>query len=220
MSGSNRIKGAALALSFGGTDYWADTSSVEIDNEDASGDVVTFGDVADGGAVQWFFTIGATQSTQTGSFWRYVWANAGQSAAFRYAPHGNEVATADQPHFLGTVKIGKKPKIGGPAGQNTTFAFEVRFDVDGEPVLDSGSAAPIITQITPPAQSEGDTVLIAGTRFTGTTAVKFDGDDADSFIQVSDTTIVAVIPTGTGEVDVTVTTSEGTSAPVAYTVAA
>lgn len=215
---STRIKGAALALSFGGTDYWADATSVTLENEEASSDVTTFADAAAGGARQFFFNVSAIQSTAAGSFWRYVWDNTGNSVAFRYAPHGNATATADQPHYLGTAKVGPKPTLGGEAGANTTFTFEVRFDVEGVPTPDYGaSAAAAITSITPEGQSAGDTVLIAGTRFTDASDVKFATNSAE-FTLVSDTVIVAVVPTGTGVKAVTVVTPEGTSASVSYTV--
>lgn len=218
MSGSARIKGAALALSFGGTEYWADATSVILDNEEADGDVTTFADAAAGGARQFFFTLSAIQSLASGSFWRYVWANTGGSAAFRYAPHGNAIATADQPHFTGTVKIGSKPSLGGDAGASNTFTFETRFDVEGAPVLDVGTdGKPAITAITPSGGSAGDVIIIAGTRFTGATSVKFAANEAE-FIVVSDTTISVAIPAGTGAKAVIVTTPEGASPSESYTV--
>lgn len=218
---STRIKGAALALSFGGTEFWADAKSVVLDNEEtASGGATTFEDVANGGSRTYFFTIGAIQSTAAGSFWRYVWANSGAHVAYRYAPHGNTVADADKPHFLGTVIVGPKPVIGGEAGKSNEFTFEVRFDVEGEPTLDLGAGAdPVITSVSPAGRAVGQSVLIAGTRFTAVSDVKFGTVSASSIIAVSDTTITAVIPAGTGVKAVTVITPEGVSAPVNYTVA-
>lgn len=218
MSGSARIKGAALALIIGGTDQWADSTSVVLDNEEADGDVTTFADAAEGGARQFFFAISAIQSTATGSFWSYVWANTGAKAACRYAPHGNAIATADEPHFLGTLTIGPKPQLGGEAGVKNTFKFEVRFDLDAEPVLDRGTTAKaVVSAIMPAGLSAGDIAIIAGTRFTGATIVKF-GTVSAEFVAVSDTTITAAIPAGSGAKAVTVTTTAGVSEPVDYTV--
>lgn len=141
--GSTRIKGNKLALKFGspGTDYWADATSVVLENEEKESDVVTFEDAAgsSGSDRQWFFTLSAIQSTQTTSFWRYLWENTGEVVAFTYAPHGNTVATADQPHFLGTCKIGPKPSIGGKASRTAEYTFEARLDVETGPVLDEGA---------------------------------------------------------------------------------
>lgn len=140
--GSTRIKGSKLGLTFGspGENYWADATSVVLDNEEKESDVLTFEDAAGGDAGrQWFFTISAVQSTATGSFWRYLWENTGEVVPFTYAPHGNETATAEQPHFLGTCKIGPKPTVGGDASRTAEYVFETRLDVETGPTLDEGA---------------------------------------------------------------------------------
>jgi hypothetical protein len=58
----------------------------------------------------------------------------------------------------------------------------------------------------------GTSVVISGARFLGATAVKFGSTNATSFKVNSGKSITAVSPAGTGTVDVTVTTPEGTSA--------
>ncbi|GAA2082192.1 hypothetical protein GCM10009840_17860 [Pseudolysinimonas kribbensis] len=138
--GSTRIKGTKLKLTIGtpGVDYWGDLSSWKISNDDADKDVTTFEDAAAGGSKQFKLTGTAIQSTASGSFWRYVWENTGVDAAFTIAPHGNETATADQPHVIGTLTIGAKPDLGGDAG-NGAYTFDFEFLVVGTPTLDSGS---------------------------------------------------------------------------------
>jgi hypothetical protein len=76
---------------------------------------------------------------------------------------------------------------------------------------------PAVTSVTPSTGSVngGDTVVIAGSGFTGATAVIFGLDAATSFTVISDTEIDAATPlpsAGAGTVDVTVTTPAGTSA--------
>lgn len=141
MARSAGIKGNKLALTFGSggdeKDYWADLSSVVLNNED-SDDVVTFYDASLGGLKQWFFDISAITSTATESFWRYVWDNTGEEVAFTYAPHRNEEASETQPHFTGYVKIPAKPAMGGEASIKGSYTFETRFDLVGDPVLDVG----------------------------------------------------------------------------------
>lgn len=133
--GSNRIKSNKLALEFDGVDYWADATKVELDNEDAdSSGATTFEDAALGGGRQFFFTVGAVQSTALTSFWTYLWENTGEEVPFTYAPHGNAAPSESQPHFTGTVKIGPKPKLGGEASANGDFTFETRLDVIGTPL--------------------------------------------------------------------------------------
>ena len=140
--GSTRIKGNRLGLTFGspGENYWADATSVVLENEESESGVVTFEDASgEGESRTWYFTISAIQSTATGSFWRYLWESTGEVVAFTYAPHGNETATEDQPHFIGTCKIGPKPSIGGEASRTDDYVFETRLDVETGPTLDTGA---------------------------------------------------------------------------------
>jgi hypothetical protein len=127
-------KGKGLSLTINSIEYNLDAKSVALSSEDK--DVITFADIASG-AKQWFFTVTALFDAGTGSLWRYVWDNAGtEDVAFTFKPYGNATASATQPHFTGTLTVGTKPDISGDA--NSTFEFEVRFDVDGEPTMDTG----------------------------------------------------------------------------------
>ncbi len=75
-------------------------------------------------------------------------------------------------------------------------------------------AAPTVTGISPPAGplAGGTTVTISGSGLSGATAVDFGTNPAPSYMVGSDTQITAAVPQGSaGVVDVTVTTSAGTS---------
>lgn len=140
MAGSTRIRGRQLKLSLGtpAEDYWADTTSVQLLNEEADDDVVTFADAAEGENVQEYLEISGIQSTDPDSLWTYLWDHAGEDVPFTYAPHGNETPTAAQPHFIGTVTLGPRPPLGGEAGRNNTHTFETRWNVVGKTVKDTG----------------------------------------------------------------------------------
>ncbi len=71
---------------------------------------------------------------------------------------------------------------------------------------------PLVAKASPStgAGSGGTPVIITGTNFTGATAVKFGSVNA-SFALESATQITAASPPGTGTVDITVTTPDGTS---------
>lgn len=131
---SNRIHGTKLMLRLGtpARDHWADITSWNLYNEEADSDVTTFADAAGGGARQWKLDLSAIQSTDTESFWSYVWANSGETVVFAVAPHGNSTATAAQPHFTGSLKIGPQPNIGGEAGTGA-FTFDSTHEVQGTP---------------------------------------------------------------------------------------
>jgi hypothetical protein len=75
-------------------------------------------------------------------------------------------------------------------------------------------ALPVITSIAPisgPAAG-GTIVTLTGTGFTGALAVGFGPTEASALSVMSDTTMVAVSPAGTGSVNVTVVTPNGRSA--------
>lgn len=219
MTGPARIKGTKLSLTIGTTEVHEEGTSVVMDNEEADSDVTTFADAEAGGARQHFLTISATQSVQGDSFWRMIWANTGEDAAFVFRPHGNVVATADEPHFTGTLKIGPKPTLGGDAGTTSTFTFETRFDIEGEPVLDDGdSTVPLITSTDPVGPDNGDVFVIYGSRFTGTTGVTIDAIAAE-FTVISDGAIAAAVPgAAAGSANIIVTNADGASAAFVITV--
>lgn len=79
----------------------------------------------------------------------------------------------------------------------------------------AAASAPAVTGVSPSGgpTKGGQTVLIKGTDFTGTTAVKFGLVDATSFAIVSDTSIVAVVPdaAAAGEQIIFVTNATGTN---------
>ncbi|MFL6116906.1 MAG: IPT/TIG domain-containing protein [Catenulispora sp.] len=80
-------------------------------------------------------------------------------------------------------------------------------------------STPTLTTINPnqgPAAG-GTSVTLTGTALTTTTAVKFGTTNAASFTVLSDTTVVATAPAGSGAVQVTVVASGGTSNGLTYT---
>lgn len=79
-------------------------------------------------------------------------------------------------------------------------------------VLAVGEPIPAVTSISPTKGTAKTSVTITGINFTGATAVHF-GEAAAEFVLNSSTSITAVAPAGSGTVDVTVSTPEGTSAP-------
>lgn len=79
------------------------------------------------------------------------------------------------------------------------------------------SGQPSVSLVTPSCGpiAGGTTVAIAGSGFTGATAVDFGPTAATSYTVNSDTSVTAISPAGSaGTVDVTVTTGGGTSSPV------
>jgi hypothetical protein len=72
-------------------------------------------------------------------------------------------------------------------------------------------AIPTVTGVNPSSGSAGDTITITGSGFTGATGVGF-GVTGASALSVTDTEITATVPAGSGTVDITIITPNGTSA--------
>ena len=70
---------------------------------------------------------------------------------------------------------------------------------------------PTVTIVNPSSGPAGTSVTVSGTNFTGVTEVDFGAGNKASFTVNNSTTLTATAPSGTGIVDVTVTTASGTS---------
>ncbi|HET6866414.1 MAG TPA: IPT/TIG domain-containing protein, partial [Solirubrobacteraceae bacterium] len=147
-------------------------------------------------------TAGGTTVTITGTSFASVTAvDFGQSAAAGYTVKTDSTITATAPAgSAGTVDITVTT-----AGGTSARSAGDKFTYIPAPAVAS------ISPITGPA-SGGTSVKITGTGFTNATAVKFGVAAATSFTVDSATQISALAPSGTGTVDVTVTTPGGTSA--------
>ncbi len=140
-----RMKGKGITFTYDGVEYQCDLTSVVL--EKATGDTtatdgtLTFCDVgtANADGEVWVMNITALQSTDytpEKALHALLWdlAKVGGELAFVFAPHGNETATQNQPHFTGSVlvKEGAYPSVGGDAGEDAwtfDYEFEVKDDV-------------------------------------------------------------------------------------------
>jgi hypothetical protein len=102
-----------------------------------------------------------------------------------------------------------------PPGQGTvdiTVTTPGGTSVKGQSDQLTYVAPPSVTSVNPNFLNPGQSTTISGSGFAGANIVKFGTVPATSFTVVSDSQITAVIPQGTGRVDVTVTSPGGTSA--------
>jgi hypothetical protein len=140
---------------------------------------------------------------------------------FEYGPttgYGSSATAAQSPLTSATAANISANLSGLSAG--TTYHYRAYITYDGSTSYGSDAtfttvALPAISSVSPSIGSPGGgtSVTITGTNFTGATAVKFGSTNATSFTVDSATQITATAPAGsTGIVDITVTTSGGTSA--------
>ncbi|KAB8066534.1 IPT/TIG domain-containing protein [Janthinobacterium violaceinigrum] len=125
----------------------------------------------------------------------------GATAATGFTVNSATQITATAPAGTGTVDV-RVTTVGGTSATSAADQFTY-------------VAAPVVSSISPTAgpATGGTTVTISGTNFSGATAVRFGATAATGFTVNSATQITATAPPGiAGTVDVTVTTSGGTSA--------
>jgi cyclophilin family peptidyl-prolyl cis-trans isomerase len=121
----------------------------------------------------------------------------GTTTATTFTALSDTQITAVSPAGTGQVDI----TVVAPAGTSATSS------------ADQFTYAPTVAAVTPNtgAAAGNTSVVITGTGFTNVSTVKFGSAGAGSFTVNSATQITVVSPAGTGTVDVTVTTPNGTS---------
>jgi hypothetical protein len=143
---------------------------------------------------------GATVTIMGSGFTGATGVSFGSTAATIVSLDSDAQITAISPTGSGTVHV----TVTTPGGASATSASDLFIYIP----------RPIVTGISPKCEltASGATVTITGSGFTGATNVSFGTTAATSFKVGSDIQITAIIPTGSGTVDVTVTTPGGTSA--------
>ncbi len=179
----------------GGLDQWVDTNDkawaqvagnsawISLENEGNSGDSLT-----------------ATQVANAATL--LAWLNITESVS---------LTLANSPTDSG---LGYHAMGGAAWGGHT--------DCPGQPIIDQRAAicsaaqalviSPTVTGISPASGAAGTSVVITGSGFTFASSVGFGNTSATQMNVDSDTQITATAPTGSGTVDVVVTTIVGTSA--------
>ena len=146
---------------------------------------------------------GGTPVTVTGTGF-----TASSSVSFGTTPAAGVVVTNPT-----TLVATTAPATEGPVDVTVTTAGGTSATGSGD--LYTFQNAPTVTSVVPSQgpTSGGPTVSITGTDLTGTSTVDFGPSDPATFTVTSPTSITATLPPGAaGTVDVTVTTSSGTSA--------
>jgi IPT/TIG domain/Fibronectin type III domain/Calcineurin-like phosphoesterase len=120
--------------------------------------------------------------------------------------------TATAPSGTGTVDVTVTTPSGGTSVTSSNDQFTYSVATPPPPSSPPPFTPPTVASISPTSGSAGTSVTITGTNLASASAVDF-GSTAATIIADSATSITATVPSGTGTVDVTVTTpSGGTSA--------
>jgi hypothetical protein len=166
----------------------------------SSGDVFTYAPTVTGLTPNQGPEAGNTFVTITGTgFTGATAVDFGTTPATNLTVVNGTTITVDSPAGTGTVDV----TITTPAGMSATSSAD-HFNY---------IAAPSVASLNPASgpTAGGTIVTITGANFTGASEVDFGTTAALAFTVVSDTSITATSPAGTGVVDVTVTTPGGKS---------
>jgi hypothetical protein len=128
MAASARIKATNIVFKIGTTDYACDANMVELTLADAPGDVQTFCEVRVGG--EWSLQLDGVTSGEDTSLYQVLWANFGTEVAFTIAPQGNATASADAPHYTGTVVFNELPPLSLTSNEVSKFSVTLRVKND------------------------------------------------------------------------------------------
>ena len=123
----------------------------------------------------------------------------GTTAATSFTVNSATTIAATAPAGSGTVDVTVTTGSTSATSANDQFTYVVL-----------PPPPPTLTAVDPLGGPVGSLVTIAGTAFTGATAVNFGANPA-TFTVNNDLTITATAPAGSGTVDVTVTTPSGTT---------
>ena len=129
MAASTRIKAQNIKFLIDDAEYACDATMVDLVLGDAPGDVQTFCEQRVGG--EWALTLEGITSGDATSLYRVLWANFGTTGTFEIAPNGNASASADEPHYTGTVKFNELPPLS--LSSNDTATFSVTLEVVNTP---------------------------------------------------------------------------------------
>jgi len=129
MAASTRITAQNILFKIAGTNYACDANSVVLELGDAPGDVQTFCEVRTGG--EWALTLAGITSGEASSLYQVLWTNFGSDATFIIAPNGNATASADEPHYEGTVVFNQLPPLNLTSNEVVQFSVTLRVKNTG-----------------------------------------------------------------------------------------
>lgn len=119
----SRLKGKSIVFKVGNVDYAGSVKSVVFSS--AVGEM-GFGDYAD--SLDYTCAVTGFQDFASASLWNSLFTTPGASLSLTFAPHGNAIASANQPHFTATGYAEAIPDMGGAAGEYFTYDLTIILD--------------------------------------------------------------------------------------------
>jgi hypothetical protein len=129
MAASTRIVGQNIVFKIDSDSYAPDIQQYELSLGDAPGGVRTMSEVRTNG--EWALKVDGILSGDASSLYQLLWLNNGTEVGFLVGPNGNASASADSPHFSGTVVFNELPPLAQNAGEDGTFSVTLRVKNTG-----------------------------------------------------------------------------------------
>ncbi len=139
---AGRISGRLMSLMIGAEDRSDEVSKCEITEGPPDNDFLSMKEASED-KKQSKLALTIAQDLGVGTLHRDIIDNAGDSVAFVFAPYGNAVASATEPHITGMTVI-RRPEGAVVGGETSNSAYavktiEVLWDIPAGWALDDGT---------------------------------------------------------------------------------
>lgn len=132
-----RVTPRLISLEVETTDRSDEVSKAVITSNPADADFMSFLESRSGGSREYSLDMVIAQDHASGTLWDLIWTGAGTLVTGTYAPYGNEVASAAQPHYDFEAKVSEPDGdfLGAEADDSTTAVatIEVSWKLTGKP---------------------------------------------------------------------------------------
>lgn len=133
-----RVRPRLISLEVDGVDRSDEISKAVIASAASDADFMSFLEARSGGSRDYTLNMTIAQDHASGTLWDLIWTGAGTLVDGIYAPYGNEVASAAQPHFGIEVKVSEPDGdfLGAEADDSLTgtAVIEVSWALTAKPV--------------------------------------------------------------------------------------
>ncbi len=100
-----RVAPRLIELTVDTTDRSGEVSKAVISSAESDSDFLSFQDARSGGGRDYKLEMTIAQDHATDTLWDLIWTGAGTEVDGIYAPYGNAVASATEPHYTFTAVV-------------------------------------------------------------------------------------------------------------------
>jgi hypothetical protein len=132
-----RVSPRLIELDVDGVDRSDEVSKARITSGAADSDFLTFSEARGAGSRQYRLSFTCAQDHASDTLWDIIWTAAGTEIDGVYAPYGNAVPSAGQPHYEFTAVVSEPDGdlMGADANRSTTAVatIDVVWDLTAKP---------------------------------------------------------------------------------------